>query len=160
MADAADGERSRSSSPAVPASAAAVPAPRPASASGSGATDAPGANGSASSASSGSGSIAASAAGDRIGALCAPPGETLLQHIERLRVEKKDLKAERVRLTKELKNATKRKTRLKKKARQLSDADLVAVMQMRSESAAPQTAATQDRPPEPGAGGGVDRADV
>ena len=41
------------------------------------------------------------------------------------------MRAERKRISKELKNAEKRRTRLRKRARQLSDANLVAVLQMR-----------------------------
>ena len=41
------------------------------------------------------------------------------------------MRAERKRISKELKNAEKRRTRLRKRARQLSDANWVAVLQMR-----------------------------
>lgn len=70
----------------------------------------------------------------------------LLEHIERLRVEKRRLKEERRLLTKTLKNAEKRKSRLKKRARQLSDQDLVDVLQLRHTASAGQTGATASAP--------------
>ena len=57
--------------------------------------------------------------------------EELTASISPLKREQKDMRAARKKLTKDLKNAEKRRTRLKKRARQLSDADLVAVLQMR-----------------------------
>ena len=61
--------------------------------------------------------------------------EPLLTGIARLKAEQALLRAERKRVVKELKNAEKRRTRLRKRARQLSDADLVAVLQMREATA-------------------------
>ena len=60
-----------------------------------------------------------------------PRPEPLLSGIARLKAEQTHLRAERKRVVKELKNAEKRRTRLRKRARQLSDADLIAVLQMR-----------------------------
>ena len=57
--------------------------------------------------------------------------EPLLTGIARLKAEQAQLRADRKRVSKELRNAEKRRTRLRKRARQLSDADLVAVLQMR-----------------------------
>ena len=57
--------------------------------------------------------------------------EPLLTGIARLKAEQAHLRAERKRVIKELKNAEKRRARLRKRARQLSDADLIAVLQMR-----------------------------
>jgi hypothetical protein len=49
-----------------------------------------------------------------------------------LKGEQEAVRADRKRVTKELKNAQKRKQRLKKRAKQLSDADLVSVLQLRA----------------------------
>ena len=57
--------------------------------------------------------------------------EALLNSIDRLKREQKAMKDHKKKLTKDLRNAEKRRSRLKKRARQLSDADLVAVLQMR-----------------------------
>ena len=57
--------------------------------------------------------------------------EALNASIDRLKAEQKAMKEAKEKLNKDLKNAEKRRTRLKKRARQLSDADLVAVLQMR-----------------------------
>ncbi len=46
-------------------------------------------------------------------------------------------------MTKELKNAQKRKQRLKKRAKQLSDTDLVSVLQLRASEKAVVTAAAE-----------------
>jgi FtsZ-binding cell division protein ZapB len=58
--------------------------------------------------------------------------EALESAIARLRTEQKTMREKRKQIHKELKNAEKRRSRLKKRARQLSDADLVAVLQMRA----------------------------
>ena len=65
------------------------------------------------------------------GAACGPAPEPLIQGIERLKKEQAALRAQRKRVARELKNAEKRRTRLKKRARNLSDGDLLAVLQMR-----------------------------
>ena len=57
-----------------------------------------------------------------------------------LKGEQQRLKDEKKRLAKELKNAQRRKRRLKGKARQLSNEDLLAVLLMREEGAAPGSA--------------------
>lgn len=56
----------------------------------------------------------------------------LLSGIERLKAEQKVLRAERKRVARDLKNMEKTKSRLNKRARQLSDADLLQVLAMRS----------------------------
>jgi hypothetical protein len=99
---------------------------------------APGSAAPASSGSSGSAGFAALLA-DVPGAV---GGEQLGESIARLRHEQDAVRANRKRVTKELKNAQKRKQRLKKRAKQLSDTDLVSVLQLRaSEKAAVATAA-------------------
>ena len=57
---------------------------------------------------------------------------TLTDNIARMKLEQARLKAERMRVMKELKNATKRKNRLKRRARMLTDNDLVEVITMRA----------------------------
>ena len=57
-----------------------------------------------------------------------------MNSIGRLKEEQAALRAEKKKVAKALKNAEKRRSRLKKKARQLSDGDLVAVLHMRAAS--------------------------
>lgn len=59
-------------------------------------------------------------------------GSELLDSIERLKKQQRDMKAERKRLAAELRNAEKRRARLRKKAKQLSVEDLVDVLKMRA----------------------------
>ena len=49
-----------------------------------------------------------------------------------LKAEQKRARDEKLKITKELRNAEKRRQRLKKRAKQLSDSDLLAVMTLRS----------------------------
>jgi hypothetical protein len=58
--------------------------------------------------------------------------EQLGDAITRLKREQDAVRADRKRVTKGLKNAQKRKQRLKKRAKQLSDSDLVSVLQLRA----------------------------
>ena len=58
--------------------------------------------------------------------------EALEASIRRLKAEQKAMRESKTKINKDLKNAEKRRSRLKKRARQLSDADLVAVLQMRA----------------------------
>jgi hypothetical protein len=59
-------------------------------------------------------------------------GEQLISTIARLKGEQAKMRQDRARIARDLKNATKRKNRLKTRARQLTDADLVEVLQMRA----------------------------
>lgn len=59
-------------------------------------------------------------------------GEQLISTIARLKAEQAQLKSERAKVSKDLKNAQKRKLRLRSRARQLTDADLLEVLQMRA----------------------------
>lgn len=68
-------------------------------------------------------------------------GEKLLDTIARLRADQLRIKQERTALSKALKNACKKKNRLKVKARQLTDGDLVEVLQMRATMRASASAA-------------------
>lgn len=60
-------------------------------------------------------------------------GEDILPAIARLRQEQRRLREERKAVAKALKNAEKRRTRLKRRACKLTDEDLMTVMKMRSE---------------------------
>lgn len=71
------------------------------------------------------------AAGEGDGRDFTEDGEPLLKKIERLKTEQTAMRKRRKELTKDLKNAEKRRTRLRKRARQLSDADLREVLEMR-----------------------------
>jgi len=81
------------------------------------------------------GSAAADMAGDGGDALGRHPAqETLLESIKRLKDQQAAMKAAKVDVQKQLRNAVKRRQRLKKQARQLTDKDLVEVLQMRKET--------------------------
>lgn len=56
----------------------------------------------------------------------------LMKHIKALREEKNRLRDERAKIARDLKNAERKKMRLRHKARQLSETDLIAVLQMRA----------------------------
>ena len=80
---------------------------------------------------------------DVLQALAAQPADVLekakkeidiLGHIKRLKEQQKNLKDERKRVSKVLRNEEKRRMRLRKRARQLSDGDLVALLKMRSDA--------------------------
>ena len=53
------------------------------------------------------------------------------KNVERLKQEQTTLRADKKRITAELRNATKTKSRLKKRAKMLSDNDLLEVIQLR-----------------------------
>ena len=79
------------------------------------------------------------------------PASHLLAHIASLRAQQELAREERLKLAKELKNATRRKRRLQRKARQLSNAELLQVLEMRGAKypAMPEpTAEATDEPPE------------
>ena len=80
---------------------------------------------------------------DVLQALAAQPADVLekakkeidiLGHIKALKEQQKNLKDERKRVSKVLRNEEKRRMRLRKRARQLSDGDLVALLKMRSDA--------------------------
>lgn len=62
-----------------------------------------------------------------------PPSHDILGSIARLKAEQLRLREEKRVIAKQLKNEEKRRTRLKKRARLLSDGDLVALLKMRSD---------------------------
>ena len=81
-----------------------------------------------------------------------PAGSPLLAEIALLKQQQKDLRDERKRVQKDLKNAERKRTRLRKKARQLSDSDLIAVLAMRHDGpAAEKAAAKTEEAPVPAA---------
>ena len=59
-------------------------------------------------------------------------GSELLDTIDRLKKQQRDMKAERKRIATELRNAEKRRARLRKKANQLSVVDLVDILKIRA----------------------------
>ena len=59
-------------------------------------------------------------------------GKNLLSEIQALKNEQKRAREAKKQITKDLRNAEKRRQRLKKRAKQLSDSDLLAVMTLRS----------------------------
>ncbi len=80
---------------------------------------------------------------DVLQALAAQPADVLdkarkeidiMGHIKALKEQQKNLKDERKRVSKILRNEEKRRMRLRKRARQLSDGDLVALLKMRSDA--------------------------
>ena len=75
----------------------------------------------------------ASATGTASTAAAAPgtPKGTLLDEIEKMRSESNALRTQRLKVRKDLKNAERKRRRLKDKARTLSDEDLRQVMAMR-----------------------------
>ena len=59
-------------------------------------------------------------------------GSKLLPEIQRLKAEQNALRVKKKQVAKELKNAERKRSRLKKRAKLLSDNDLVAVMMLRT----------------------------
>jgi hypothetical protein len=82
-------------------------------------------------------------------------GEDLLQQIARLKREQNLMRANKKKIAKELRNAERRKARLKRKARQLTDTDLVEVIRLRATASAEnaatkvEAAAFTEAPPAP-----------
>ena len=66
----------------------------------------------------------------------APGAPSLLDQINSLRLQQKAQRVERQKVTAQLKNAKRRRSRLKSKARLLSDVDLAQVIAIRAENAA------------------------
>ncbi len=110
------------------AAAGALPSPAPAAAA------------AASASASSSAAAAAPAALDSVvsaggaGIVIPKPSELLNSQIKRLKEEQAAMRAAKKALVKTLKNCQKRRSRLKKRARQLTDADLVEVLRMRQQA--------------------------
>ena len=90
---------------------------------------------------------------DALQALAAQPADVLekakkeidiLGHIKALKEQQNNLKDERKRVSKVLRNEEKRRMRLRKRARQLSDGDLVALLKMRSDAKETGSATVED----------------
>lgn len=62
----------------------------------------------------------------------AATGTNLLDQIAALKAEQKELRAKKKKVSQTLRNAERRRSRLRKKAKLLSDADLVDVLRMRA----------------------------
>ena len=77
-------------------------------------------------------------------------GEFLLKSIDRLKDEQAKLRAEKKKVAKDLRNAEKKRSRLKKRARQLSDVDLVTVLQIRKSMTAGKSSDVQAKDAEKG----------
>ena len=70
----------------------------------------------------------------------------ILGNVKALKEQQKGLRDERKRVTKLLRNEEKRRQRLRKRARQLSDGDLVALLKMRSDSKTEAAPAAVEQP--------------
>ncbi len=70
----------------------------------------------------------------------------ILGNIKALREQQQGLRDERKKVTKLLRNEEKRRQRLRKRARQLSDGDLVALLKMRSDSKTEAAPAAVEQP--------------
>ena len=68
----------------------------------------------------------------RSGAGVADPGKDLLDEITALKEEQRKAKEKKLAITKDLRNANRRRQRLKKRAKALSDSDLLAVISLRN----------------------------
>ena len=79
--------------------------------------------------------------GSSDGSPCGAIGKSVSTEIAELKAEQAKLRAERAKVAKSLRNAEKRKQRLKTKAKALTDADLVTVLQMRKEKIAAKSSA-------------------
>ena len=75
------------------------------------------------------------------------PHSALLAGIAKLKEEQKALRNERKRVAKELKNAEKKRSRLKAKAKQLTDEDLLQVLHLRAAAKAEAGKASLAPPP-------------
>lgn len=83
---------------------------------------------------------------DEAAAAADPKSEDLLGCIKALKEQQKQMRNDRKRIAKDLRNAEKRRVRLRKRARQLSDDDLVALIRMRKDSASAAVAAAAAAP--------------
>ena len=72
----------------------------------------------------------------------------ILGSIKALKEEQNHLRDQRKLVSKQLRNEEKRRMRLRKRARQLSDVDLVAVLKMRSVAKAESAAGSAEEPTE------------
>ena len=80
----------------------------------------------------GAGSACEPTAAEQQPAAAADLGKSMLQEIAQLKKQQKEAKDAKVALGKQLRNAERRRKRLKKRASKLSDTDLLAVISMRN----------------------------
>ena len=92
-------------------------------------------------------------------ALASSSGTNLTAKIDTLRKEQQTIKAQRQQVMKELKNAQKRKRRLKARAKQLSNEDLLALMCMRQSESSASTAVHPEDPSSAATADGAARPD-
>ena len=85
------------------------------------------------------------------GASSNSPGSELLSGIARLKAEQKALRDERKRVSKELRNAEKKRQRLKRKAKELTDKDLLEVLELRAVTRSAKSSAASAAAPSSGA---------
>ena len=83
-----------------------------------------------------SASPGASGSSDGAGPMGPPSSADILGNIQKLKTQQKALKEERKKISAQLRNEEKRRSRIRKRARMLSDSDLVALIKMR-ETAGP-----------------------
>ena len=69
------------------------------------------------------------------------PGKSILEDIQSLKAQQNKLRQEKQALARDLRNAERRRSRLKKRAKALSDADLLAVISLRNHERALGSAA-------------------
>ena len=86
-----------------------------------------------------------------------PPPEDLRAHIATLKQQAQNLKAEKTKVNKALRNAEKKRARLKRKARELTDADLLQVLKLRNDEQAERQAAGDREGALSAAGSGASR---
>ena len=72
-------------------------------------------------------------------AVKSPPSKNLLEQIAALKAEQKELRTKKKELSQTLRNAERRRTRLRKKAKLLSDNDLLDVLRMRGSASTVQS---------------------
>jgi len=73
---------------------------------------------------------------------CIEKAEDILGNIRALKEKQSELRAQRKAVSKQLRNQSKRVSRIRKRARLLSDGDLVALLKMRQESSKDDTPST------------------
>lgn len=96
----------------------------------------------------------ASGSCDLFAALASVPDSNLSEQIQKLKMEQQAAKLLRKRLAREVKNAEKKRRRLKSKASLLTDEDLVAVLRLRQQ--AKQDSSSRLQAAQSGAMGGAD----
>ena len=89
-----------------------------------------------------SASSGASVTSGSAGPMETPACDNILGNIQKLKAQQRELKEERKKISAQLRNEEKRRSRLRKRARMLSDNDLVALIKMRNASTEASSAAS------------------